>query len=249
MLHYAIRRIYSPILVSAHVHPASPRILHIHLTTDLPPPADASPTSDKPVRGTVTVDVYRYDDRNASSIRSLRYSTTAAADASLQVASIDMDALLADCGSKGPRPDCVQAARQDAFVHITFEPQGDTAQRLQSALPSLPGTSFSVPSTAFYLTPIKDANLARGKIEVVGVKEGQGGLVVSMRAEATALYVTLEAWGIRGHFSDNAMLMLAGRVYDVVFAPTVEGSVDAETLRKTLRIKSIVDTYGTYREG
>lgn len=35
MLHYAIQRAYSPVLVSSFEDPAG--LLHLHLTTDLPP--------------------------------------------------------------------------------------------------------------------------------------------------------------------------------------------------------------------
>jgi beta-lactamase class A len=67
---------------------------------------------------------------------------------------------------------------------------------------------------------LKSAKLQPAGVTVMGVTPADGNqLLVQLVANATAPLVVMEAPGVVGSFSDNAMTMLAGREYALTFTP------------------------------
>ena len=78
--------------------------------------------------------------------------------------------------------------------------------------------------------------------QIVDVQPGTAAdeFTVSISTNAIAPFVWLEAYGVKGRFSDNGFLMIKPKVTLTFYAWQ---PVDAVTLRKALTVKSLMDVY------
>ena len=78
--------------------------------------------------------------------------------------------------------------------------------------------------------------------QVVDVKPGAttDEFTVSITTNAIAPFVWLEAYGVKGRFSDNGFLMIKPTMTLTFYAWQ---SVDPSTLKQSLTVKSLMDIY------
>ncbi|NLX57639.1 MAG: glycoside hydrolase family 2 protein [Phycisphaerae bacterium] len=91
-----------------------------------------------------------------------------------------------------------------------------------------------------HFAPLKRAELPKPRI-VAQVAQRGDALTVTLKSDATALFVELSTGKLLGTFSDNILTLLPGKEVTVTFRgrrPT-----DAAALRKALKVRSLRDTY------
>ncbi|KAM3569828.1 hypothetical protein VYU27_008077, partial [Nannochloropsis oceanica] len=215
-LHYALKKVFAPVLVSGYHDPATGTV-NVHVTSDLKP-------SDR-TEGVLRTRLYAYKD---SSVPLNEWNETVAMqgnDSALVLESTSKALLLGK--------DLVPA---QCFLETTFIPtQGEPTSTLlhftvlkEVLLPAttvtiqaLPPPSSPPPSPVPSPTPVE----------------------LSVTANNTALYVFIEAIGFPGSFSDNAFHLRKGEEKHVVFTPRKGGKeAGREELLASLQVRSLYDT-------
>ncbi len=89
-------------------------------------------------------------------------------------------------------------------------------------------------------TQFKSCYLAKAKVKTVVTSEGKS-YRISVSTDKPAFFVTLNADGLRGEFSDNCIGLLPGETRELLFHPKEKVSVTQ--LRKALSVKHLRETY------
>jgi len=208
-LHYVIRRVYSPVMLSAVLNEKKKEV-EIHLTSEV--------FHQEKLKGAITVELLSYKD-SANPLKTRSLEVEIAATTSEKVIVSPLTDILEDT-----------IVSNDVFLHVEFT--------------DVSGKYYTY--TDLFLTQLKHVHLPKAEVSITSVQEGaKGDLVVTLQASATAVFVVIEAKGILGYFSDNAFTMLAGRTYVLSFVPSkdVAKAVTAESLKESLQVRSLVDTY------
>lgn len=104
-----------------------------------------------------------------------------------------------------------------------------------------PDGSLLGPSNQLFLTTFKSANLRRAIVEISDVtQDSRYHFTLQLSSDHIAAFVWLEAYGIRGRFSDNGFLMYSSPVNLTFFA---WDDVTLESLKKSLTVRSLMDIY------
>ncbi|XP_064650420.1 beta-mannosidase-like isoform X2 [Lineus longissimus] len=121
-----------------------------------------------------------------------------------------------------------QLKREDYMIEITVQDEA----------------SVTLASNFYFLTVPKAAcGMRKANIKVKSVTARDKNFVITLSSDQPALFVFVEAWGIKGRFSQNGFHMMSGpsKALTLVFYPWEVTTVRA--LQDSLRITSLMDVY------
>lgn len=134
-------------------------------------------------------------------------------------------------------------------VNCTSDSVNHVFQISEEKLPVLPKDCFirgklvlnngNVFTDYLFLTPQKKCDLQKPHISVTVNTD----LSVTLETDKPAFYVSLETKRLPGIFSDNMITLLPGKPVTLQFTPKKTDSVNSKMLSRSLRIKSLRDTY------
>ena len=186
LLHYAARKFYAPVLVSAFQRKDGQ--LEVWVTND----------QRTPVRGTVVADVRNFAGKL---IRRYRLPARVAAGSAKLIKKWKVADLVADPAT--------------AFLQLTFNGATNT----------------------HFFTEYKRCELAQPRIRI----QVRNGHRVTLRTDKPAFFVSLNATGISGEFTDNCLTLLPGQAQTLTFQP--KHPVTLTAFRKALTIHHLRGTY------
>ncbi|XP_064649950.1 beta-mannosidase-like [Lineus longissimus] len=121
-----------------------------------------------------------------------------------------------------------QLKREDYMIEITVQDEA----------------SVTLASNFYFLTVPKAAwGMRKANIKVKSVTARDKNFVITLSSDQPALFVFVEAWGIKGRFSQNGFHMMSGpsKALSLVFYPWEVTTV--MVLQDSLRITSLMDVY------
>ena len=186
LLHYAAKKFYAPVLVSAFQRKEGQ--LEVWVTND----------QRTPVRGTVVAEVRNFSGKL---IRRYRRPARVAAGSAKLIKKWNIADLIADPAS--------------AFLQLTFNGATNT----------------------HFLTEYKRCELAQPRIRI---QVGKGHRV-TLRTDKPAFFVSLNATGIPGEFTENCLTLLPGQAQTLTFKP--KHPVTLAAFRKSLTLHHLRATY------
>ena len=186
LLHYAAKKFYAPVLVSAFQRKEGQ--LEVWVTND----------QRTPVRGTVVAEVRNFSGKL---IRRYRLPARVAAGSAKLIKKWNVADLSADPAN--------------AFLQVTFNGATNT----------------------HFFTEYKRCELAQPRVRIQVGK----GYRVTLRTDKPAFFISLNATGIPGEFTDNCLTLLPGQAQTLTFTP--KHPVTLAAFRKSLTLHHLRGTY------
>ena len=186
LLHYAAKKFYAPVLVSAFQRKEGQ--LEVWVTND----------QRTPVRGTVVAEVRNFSGKL---IRRYRLPARVAAGSAKLIKKWNVADLSADPAN--------------AFLQVTFNGATNT----------------------HFFTEYKRCELAQPRVRIQVGK----GYRVTLRTDKPAFFISLNANGIPGEFTDNCLTLLPGQAQTLTFTP--KHPVTLAAFRKSLTLHHLRGTY------
>ena len=218
LTHYAVGRIFAPLLLSAteDLDAQNATVLNVHATSDLL--TDAV--------GNVTVELHTWAAADATPVVTrTAASVTAAAASSTVVWSAPLAPLLAAGATNASL----------AYVRLAFSYVTTTATTGGGALEAVEGFHW--------LAPFKETQLPPAAPAIVTVKQtAPDTAALTLRSAATAAFVSVESAAVVGAFSDGAFPLIAGRDTAITFKAR-HGAFKLDAFQKGLSVRSLRDTY------
>lgn len=131
---------------------------------------------------------------------------------------------------------CLRSFREAELAQ--FDP-AESFMELSTRAVASNGTVYTHENSCFF-DVFKRCNLKSAAIEMK-VEEQVGRLIVRLKTDKPAFYVTLDTPGVKGLFSDNSFTLLPGREKIIEFLPKAGGTL--EELRKALKENDLRKTY------
>lgn len=235
LAHYAVARVYAPLLLTATGRPPGaraaaspaatnatagpavvPLFLDVHLVSDLR----------EAVSGTLAIEVFRWADAPASPVSSTSLRVRVGASTAVRVWTGDVAPMLAG------------ATPAQAFVRLTLHSDADAAKAMAAAgQPPSPLVSF------YWLSPLRDATLAIAAPRLVSVERtSDSAAVLRVASNATAALVSAHCEAIPGSFSDGALTLLGGASPLSMYFEA-DRPFELAELRECVRFRSLRDTW------
>ena len=133
--------------------------------------------------------------------------------------------ITADGKSASAKAGSLPVLGKDAFAYLSLLSEDGTVLATHAYIPG----------------EYKDCPLENPDIKVTAIPNGSAWRV-RLESDLPAFFVWLEAEGVKGHFSDNAITLLPGRPVEVTFTPTDRGASFAG-FERALKVKDLASVY------